>query len=62
MNSIKKNFRENTYLGFLILFVGLFIVNLFFGIRVDNDEKWFKRIQTVYQDDFKYLKYRYDSY
>lgn len=62
MNSIKKNFRENTYLGFLILFVGLFIVNLFFGIRVDTDDNWFKGIHTVYPDVFKFLKWRYDSY
>ena len=62
MDSIKKRFKENTYLGFLILLVSLFIVNLFFGIRVDTDDNWFKGVHTVYPDIFKFLKWRYDSY
>lgn len=62
MESIQRKLKENRYLGFGLLLVVLLVVNLFFSIRVDTDDNWFKGVHAVYPNVVQFLKWRYESY
>lgn len=62
MNKFKKKLNENKYLGFLILFAALLLINICFGFRADTDDNWFKEIHTDYPNVFNFLTWRYNVY